>query len=706
MRTLELFLLGFAAIIDLALLLALWERVNRGRVAVWLTGLVASITLIHVAIFVRLLIADASGESFVIADRALMIVTCAGLLLLPSAMLHAAIRLHHTGIDPYPPQDPRYRWLYSPMLLLPFVGATVWMSPAADFIAAVGLWKFFYLAYTTAVNAVSVWLFLKIRGRGSLPHGDAFLFRLSCLIVFVNVAAVMYAAFGVDTSWETPLRLLAIISPLAAALLFVWHSMRGRLLPVVMERTFIYAVALALLLLAHRLLLTPLIGWMRVKTNIDFFLVEGILLAAVILLVPKLRSRVAESLRSLFSTNVVHVRNAIRQTALKLSQNAVLDSDVLTQWFADELRQSLQLEHVVIMIDEEVDKGQLAVIVSGEERDESEHPSSANENRPLIHNGFRGGQRILELGAIEDSHVERAMVDARALLAYRMDYRSVSGTVLLGNRIRNDRLVGDQVHVLSIVVDQFAATLHNRREEMRRQQAERKMLQQEKLSVLGLLSGSLAHEIRNPLSSIRTIVTLVMEDLGESNECYHELQMIITEIDRLSQTTNRLLDYARPEPQTQALVNPDQIISRIVYVLDYLAKQFRVETKLDLRSSGIMIESNEASFSEIVFNLVKNAIEAAKGCPDGKVEIQTQCNEGNFQLSIGDNGCGIAEEQKGSLFKPFATFKADGNGLGLYAVNERVRELDGQIAFRANQPCGTVFEVRLPMARRNDHSGR
>ena len=119
-----------------------------------------------------------------------------------------------------------------------------------------------------------------------------------------------------------------------------------------------------------------------------------------------------------------------------------------------------------------------------------------------------------------------------------------------------------------------------------------------------------------------------------------------------------------------------------------------------------MIESNEASLSEIVFNLVKNAIEAAKGCPDGKVEIQTQCARGEFQLSIGDNGCGIAEEQKGSLFKPFATFKADGNGLGLYAVNERVRELDGRITFRANQPCGTVFEVRLPMARRNDHSGR
>lgn len=57
------------------------------------------------------------------------------------------------------------------------------------------------------------------------------------------------------------------------------------------------------------------------------------------------------------------------------------------------------------------------MVVSGEERDESEHPSDANENRLLIYNGFRGVQRILELGAIEDSHVERAMVDARTLLA-------------------------------------------------------------------------------------------------------------------------------------------------------------------------------------------------------------------------------------------------------------------------------------------------
>jgi C4-dicarboxylate-specific signal transduction histidine kinase len=286
-----------------------------------------------------------------------------------------------------------------------------------------------------------------------------------------------------------------------------------------------------------------------------------------------------------------------------------------------------------------------------------------------------------------------------------MAYRSITGSVVLGNRIRNDRLAREQVYVLSIVIDQFAATMHNRREELLRQQVERKILQQEKLSVLGLLSGSLAHELRNPLSSIRTITTLVLEDLGQSHESRRDLQMVVDEIDRLSQTTNRLLDYSRPEPQTQAKMNPHRVISRIVCVLEYLAKQYHVETKLNLVDCDVQLESNDAALSEIVFNLVKNAIEAARDVESGFVEIRTNCDDGDFVLSVCDNGSGIARECQANLFQPFATYKVDGNGLGLYAVNERVRELGGRILFRPHEPCGTVFEVRLPMARDNDHSG-
>ncbi len=326
MNTIELFLFGIAAVVDLALLLALWERINRGRVAVWLTNLVTSTALIHVAIFTRMMIANATGESFATLDRVLVVGICAGLLLLPSAMLHAAIRLTHTGVDPYPPADHRYSWLYSPLLILPFISGTIWQSHATDFLSQVAPWRAAYLAWLTLMNLASTLLFLKLRKVKLTPRSNDFLLHLSISILLVTAISVLYATIAIGTSWEQPLRLLAILSPTAAAMLFIWHSMRGQLLPVVIERAFLYAVGLIAILLVQRLLVTPVVGWLRVKTSIDFFFIEGIAIAAVILVVPTLRMRVAESLRQLFSTNVVQVRNAIRQLALKLSQNSSRDS--------------------------------------------------------------------------------------------------------------------------------------------------------------------------------------------------------------------------------------------------------------------------------------------------------------------------------------------------------------------------------------------
>jgi len=172
-NTIELFLFGFAAVVDLALLLALWERVNRGRVAIWLTILVASTTLIHGSVFVRLVISEADGESFAAFDRFLVATICAGLLLLPSAMLHAAIRLNHTGIDAYPPADHRYRWLYLPMLFMPWISFAIQSSPAVDFVTHVAPWRMYYLVFLVFMNTASTCLFLRLRRWNLTPRSSA-----------------------------------------------------------------------------------------------------------------------------------------------------------------------------------------------------------------------------------------------------------------------------------------------------------------------------------------------------------------------------------------------------------------------------------------------------------------------------------------------------------------------------------------------------
>ena len=700
MKTAELFLFGIAAVIDLALLMALLERINRGRVAIWLKSLIAAVALVHTSVFMRLMLENVENQKILWMDHLLVVCICGGLFALPSAMLHASLRLHRTGMQANPIRDLRYLVLYLPLVALPAVAINVVTGVNQDFMTLVTPWTTAYLTWMVIANTISIALFLRLRWVVEFSGNKTFLRRLAVAIATITILCICYVGLASETHYEDLFRLLLILSPLAVALLFVWHSLRGRVLPLVMERTLGYAVILVGLLLSHRLIVAPVIAMLRTRANVDFYLLEGILIAAVILVVPALRRRVAESLRYLFSTNIIHVRDATRNLSLRLSQNATFDRDDLIRWFACELRDSIALDHVSILLsdsDSEVDPQ----IVRAPENSNLRLQSTSNTALKSLYQRAIDLRQIIERGDVNDSQLDEELSTEDAIVIFPMAYRSVRGIVVLGNRVRNDRLSREQLYSLSLVVDQFTATLHNRQEELLRQRAERKMLQQEKLSVLGLLSGSLAHELRNPLSSIRTIATLTLEELGSGHPCEHDLKLIVSEVDRLSQTTNRLLDYAKPEAVSHSLVRPDQVIHRIVSILGYLARQHHIELVARLQCANVEIASNEACLCEIIFNLIKNAIEAVRDTKDGSVSVTTGIDTDWFLFTVADNGPGIAAELRTTLFKPFASYKADGNGLGLYAAAERVRELGGTISFESSDSNGTIFQVRVPCGRQS-----
>jgi two-component system C4-dicarboxylate transport sensor histidine kinase DctB len=285
-----------------------------------------------------------------------------------------------------------------------------------------------------------------------------------------------------------------------------------------------------------------------------------------------------------------------------------------------------------------------------------------------------------------------------SLHAFALRFHAVDGLLLLGPRTRNDTFSEEQLAALSLLFDQFAATLHNRVEELARVRAERKAMQQEKLSVLGLLAGSLAHELRNPLSSMRTIASLLVEDLGPADDRTTDVRMIISEIDRLNQTTQRLLEFSRPSDDQILAVAPDAVLRRLAGILGHLARQWHVTLDVELDAANIRISATDASFSEICFNLIRNAIEAVRGSQSPRVQVTSQLLGAQFVVTISDNGPGIDPAMRESIFQPFVTGKSDGTGLGLYIVSERVAELNGRIQCRSGRDQGTSFEVSLPVA--------
>ena len=688
LATIETFLLGFAAVIDTVLLLVLLERSNRPEVPVWLTWSFLGLWLLHVGDFLHSLLADSIGLTALRLDACCMTMMAAGLLLIPTAVLHGGLRVLHTGDRPRPQADYRYVLVYLPLLLVGPVSAHLFSSPERDFRVCVQRFTMLFMIWLVVANCGAAFCFYKACERLHRPQLLPFIRRFSLMLVAMSVMVVAYLFVPTTSPGEPTLRMMIALSPIVPALMFAWYVFRHRLMPIVFERTLVYGGSLIAVVWLHHVTIAPLTTVLEQRSRFDFVVLEIVLFVALVMAWRPLRERVSESLQYLLSSSVTRVRDATRELSVQLSQRSAETPQAITCWLCESLRSSLQVcsVRITIRVGTNLDvccppSESAAIPVEAELRQllQARHLITA-EQLTAKHEGLRQWMQKAQVGS-----------------AFRCSYRDVEGIVLIGVRERSDRLTPEQRNTLGLLFDQFAAVLFNQQREEIRRVAERQAMQKEKLSVLGLLAGSLAHEIRNPLSSIKTIATLLSEDLAGRDQQRTDVQMILTEIDRLTATTQRLLESARPADDNGQRAEPDTVIRKLLGILSHLARQYGVEVQTELHASQAIVAATEATLSEVFFNLIRNGIEACQNCSIPSVLIKTQIVNGFLEVEVVDNGAGISPELQNSLFQPFVTGKPQGTGLGLYIVAERIRELRGSISCRTEVGTGTSFELRLPL---------
>jgi signal transduction histidine kinase len=692
---LELILLGFAVVVDSVLLLALLERVNRPNTAIWITTLVAFTWLAHASGFSHVLIRGANAEPLVMLDRFNLALIAVSLLAIPSAMLHAAVRLNHSLHNLRPHWDWRYAFAYVPCLLAPLVIYQAFTSAGRVLGACFEPFLEAYLWSMLSMNIVSSAMFLRYRKFIELASTRRFFLQLAGLLVGMSSLVACYGWFARDTAWDLPIRLLVILSPLSVILLFLWYALRDKLLPLVFERALVYGGSLVLVMLFHRVLVIPFAESMRRKSSLDVILVEGIFLVGIILAWPPLRNRVRESLRYLLSRNIFQVREAMRQLSLQISQQDSRSLNDLCDWFTRSSCELLCVEEVWIWFsDVRVDTPRSWKFGSEEHCKPAISEVEMHRLHELLLNR---NENNLGRANLRDRPLNELCERLNVQHVFRCQFRDLHGLVLLGPRIRSDRFSEEQRASLSLLFDQFTATLFNRMVEQDRLRAERQAAQQEKLAVLGLMSGSLAHEIRNPLSSIRTIASLLREDLAAQPVQANDVAIILHEIDRLTGITQRLLDYSKPADDRVIGIDPHCVIERLFHILEPWAAQQQVKLLSKLSSETSLVRATDASLSEILFNLLRNAIEATRTAPNACVIITTKVCDSMLNVQVIDNGPGIDPAIRDNIYRPFVTSKEFGTGLGLYIAAERVRSINGTIECTSTLETGTVFELHLPL---------
>lgn len=224
-----------------------------------------------------------------------------------------------------------------------------------------------------------------------------------------------------------------------------------------------------------------------------------------------------------------------------------------------------------------------------------------------------------------------------------------------------------------------------------------RLLQSEKLAVLGQLAAQVAHEVRNPLGVIRSAAqglgeTVAAGDARAERAC----SFITAEIDRLNSVITSLLAFARPLQVDARPVAVARIFERaLLLARDELgAKGIRV-TQADT-SALPPVAADTDLMSQVVLGLLSNAADAVP--PAGEIVLAAHTEDGTVRLQVADSGPGVPAELRGRIFEPFFTTRQKGTGLGLAIARQIVRAHGGEIGVGEGRGGGACFTISLPSA--------
>ncbi|MBI4473987.1 MAG: hypothetical protein HY646_15065 [Acidobacteria bacterium] len=222
---------------------------------------------------------------------------------------------------------------------------------------------------------------------------------------------------------------------------------------------------------------------------------------------------------------------------------------------------------------------------------------------------------------------------------------------------------------------------------------EERLLQSERLATIGKFASQIAHEIRNPLSSISLNIELLEDELkGSSDEARSLIRSVLRELDRLNEIVGEYLQFSRfPKPQLKR-ARVDGVIHEVMHNFK-LPASIRIEAQLMPSSPEVWFD--DRLLRQVLENLVRNGAEAIEG--SGVVRIETDVVDRFLVIRVKDTGRGIPAEIQPKLFEPFFTTKPQGTGLGLVTSQQIIFEHNGHLMVESQPGKGTTFTTLLPL---------
>ena len=281
----------------------------------------------------------------------------------------------------------------------------------------------------------------------------------------------------------------------------------------------------------------------------------------------------------------------------------------------------------------------------------------------------------------------------------------INGTIFLGKKTDGAPFTEQELNLLSILINQ--ATFAIEHASLYEQQTERlkKMYRTDRLATLGELAAGAAHEIRNPLTAIRSTIQYLSKDFSADPVKSEMVTELISEVERINKIVQGLLSFARPSDLNTSDINIEQLINQTLLLVTNTLRKQNVEVEFEYFTDNTTIQGDAEQLKQVFLNIILNAVEAmGKNPPERSrtliisIEKGTPINTHSRYLIISfeDSGKGIEQKNIENVFNPFFTTKEEGTGLGLAICYSIINRHEGEIEVKSVPDKGTCINIKLP----------
>ncbi|MFN7931133.1 MAG: ATP-binding protein [Blastocatellia bacterium] len=434
------------------------------------------------------------------------------------------------------------------------------------------------------------------------------------------------------------------------------------ILELVIRQSFVYAAFALTVMVIYLYGIRRLASLIETNYSVRAGVVEAILILGLMLLAEPMRRVTERNIQRLFTREVGLYRDLVAQVGADAAHYNSLAQFIA---FAEQhLAAALALNEIRLITE---------------------------ANDPAYQKVFRHAEQW-QLTQVEEADFLREL---NALACYAL-WREEKVIGLMLVRCLPPALTAEKREVLAVLSGHLAIAIERALLLEEKVNLERELAERERLAVMGQMAATIAHEIKNPLSSIKSIAQVMREDEAVAQEYARDLDLITNEINRLNRSVTQLLSFSRPAVVAAASASLSEIVHNVLALTRAECEERGVRVTTDLPTDPLLDGATVAALKEILINLVLNAAQAMPS-EDGEKQIHLASHE-PLTISVTDNGVGIPATLQSKIFTPFFTTKQRGTGLGLAIVARRVREIGANLTLISpvRNGRGAQFSLTFP----------